>query len=414
MGATDLPVWLTDKRWHDDYPEFGTDPIPIEPYISEDYFELEREHIFRNVWLPACRVEAIAEPGDFFVKDLEICRTSVVIVRGDDGDIRAFHNVCSHRGNKIAYDQQGSVSNLWCRFHGWAFDLEGALTVVPDEENWFDLDKSCHGLKPVHLGVWQGFVFINVNPEPSQTLEEYLGEAATTMEGYPFAETSVQAFSFKTEFKANWKIVKDAFQEVAHVPFQHHGSLPDGFVSEENPYTHFIDMRLYGPHGRASLFGNNQHVDTPAQALAHAHGLTMVSSVFSEESAATAPIGVNPTDSPDWAFEMTVFFPSFFLAVTDGTYFTNQFLPLSIDRTLVETTTYYPKPQTLAQRWSQEYSRVMFRDIFLEDGRQIEETQAMLKSGANTHFVLKDEELLLRHSFHTGEQMIKTNSKAKG
>ncbi|MBV24702.1 MAG: hypothetical protein CME12_01105 [Gemmatimonadetes bacterium] len=406
MSTTEKAVWLTDKRWHDDHPELGTDPIPIAPYISDEQFELEREHIFGKVWLPACRVEVIPEPGDFYVKDVEVCRTSIVVTRGNDGEVRAFHNVCAHRGNKLAYDQSGNTKRLVCRFHGWAYDLEGALRLVPDEDNWFDLDKSCHGLTPVAVDVWEGFVFINLDPEPAHTLQEYLGEAAETLDGYPFAETSAQPYTFTTVFNANWKLVKDAFQEVAHVPFQHHGSLPDGFVSKDNPYTHFIDMRLYGPHGRASLFGNNQHVDTPAQALASAYGSTMVSSVFSGESEVTEPVGVNPTRSPDWAFEMTVFFPSFFLAVTEGTYFTNQFLPLDINRTLVETTTYYPRPRTLAQRFSQEYSRVMFRDIFLEDGRQVEETQSMLRSGAQSHFVLKDEELFIRASFREVERMI--------
>lgn len=406
MGTTEPAVWLTDKRWHDDYPELGRDPIPIEPYISDAEFELEREHIFGKVWLPACRVEAIADPGDFLVKEVEVCRTSVIVTRGRDGDIRAFHNMCSHRGNKVAYDEAGNTRRLVCRFHGWAFDLEGDLRLVPDEDNWFEMDKSCHGLTPVAVGVWEGFVFINLDPEPAQTLHEYLGEAATTLEGYPFADLSTQAYSYTTVFEANWKLVKDAFQEVAHVPFQHHGSLPDAFVSKENPYTHFIDMRLYGPHGRASLFGSRDHVVSPAQALAYSHVSTIEEDASSERSTASRPVGLNPTGSPDWAYEMTAFFPSFLMVVTNDTYFTNHFLPLDINRTLVETTSYYPKPQNLAERFSHEYLRVFFRDVFLEDGRQVEETQAMLRSGAKTHFVLKDEELFIRASLHEGQRMI--------
>ena len=119
----------------------------------------------------------------------------------------------------------------------------------------------------------------------------------------------------------------------------------------------------------------------------------------------TAP-GVNPTGSPDWSFELQVFFPSFFLAVANGSYFSHQFLPLAVDKTLWQSMICYPKPETLAEQFSQEYSRVMFRDIMCEDGRQIEETQSMLNSGAKQHFVLKDEELLVRQSLYQTDRMI--------
>ena len=95
-------------KWSKRYPDLGTGPVSIEPYISAEYFEKEREHIFRKVWLNVGRVEQIPEPGDYFVKDLAVCRTAVVIVRGEDGGIRAFHNMCSHRGNPVVWDGKGT------------------------------------------------------------------------------------------------------------------------------------------------------------------------------------------------------------------------------------------------------------------------------------------------------------------
>lgn len=80
------------RKWHDLYPELGTGPLPIEPYVSREYFEKERERIFRKVWLNVGRVEQIPDPGDYFVKDLAVCHTSVLVVRGEDGKVRAFHN----------------------------------------------------------------------------------------------------------------------------------------------------------------------------------------------------------------------------------------------------------------------------------------------------------------------------------
>ena len=171
------------------------------------------------------------------------------------------------------------------------------------------------------------------------------------------------------------------------------------FEEEDFPW-----RQLFPRHGRASLFGNVDHKPSPVQTLAYKHGSILVRSGFSEEK--LQPVGVNPTRSPDWSFELNVIFPCSFVAVSEGTYFTHQFLPVSVDKTLWESTTYYPKAHSPAQRFSQAYSRIIFRDIFLEDGRTIEETQAMLSSGAKKELYLKDEELLIRHSLHAVQQMI--------
>ena len=399
--------YMAPKRYHYQYPEMGTGPIPIDPYVSADYYALEVERIFKRVWLYACRVEQIPETGDTFVADLDVCDTSVVLVRTPSGAIKAFHNMCSHRGNKIAYDQSGNLETFTCRFHGWKYSLDGELNFVPDEDNYFDLDQQNLGLTPVHVDVWEGFIFVNVDPEPRESLQDYLGEIGAGLAGYPFDEISGKAHRFETVVNANWKLVKDAFQEVCHTPYQHRRSLPDAYRNGDNPHTRFIDIAVVGHHGRASLFGNVHHVPSPVAAHAYAHGSTIVSAALGDvEVPELAAPGVNPTDSPDWSYELQVFYPSFFLAVARGSYFAHQFLPLGVDKTLWKSMICYPEPKTLAEQFSQEYSRVMFRDIMCEDGRQIEETQAMLKSGAKQHFVLKDEELLIRQGLYEGERMI--------
>ena len=391
-------------KWHGHYPELGTGPLPLEVFTSVEQFALEREHIFRKVWLNVCRIEQLSKAGDYFVKDIGVCKTSVIVVRGKDGQIRAFHNICSHRGNKVVWDQNGNGSVFTCKFHGWMYGLDGTLRFVPDEKRFFDLKKDCLGLTPIQVDVWEGFVFINIDPNPQETLQEYLGEMATELAGYPFAESSATAFSWRAEVKANWKIVKDSFQEVYHVGCLHKRSLPDAFVSSDNPYTHMLDMKLFPRHGRASLFGNAAHQPSPVQALSYKHGSILVRSGFSEN---TLPVGVNPTRSTDWSFELHVIFPTFFVVVSEGTYFTHQFWPLSVDRTIWESTTYFPKATNLAQRFSQEYSRIIFRDIFLEDARTVEETQSVLLSGAKKEFLLQDYELLVRHSHNVVLNMIR-------
>ncbi len=259
-------------------------------------------------------------------------------------------------------------------------------------------------MTPVAVDVWQGFIFINVDPSPSETLREYLGDLAAELDGYPFADLSATSRSWSTEVKANWKVVKDAFQEVYHVAFLHKRSIPDSFTSKENPYAHALDVKLFPRHGRASLFGSSAYKPTKVAALGARYGSFVIRSDFAVE---TLPVGVNPLRSEAWSLDINVIFPAFFVDPSQGSYFTHQFIPVAVDRTLWTSTQYFPKAKNAAQRFSQEYGNVIFRDIILEDGRTFEESQSVLLSGAKREFQLHDEEILVRHSHHVVDQMIK-------
>jgi nitrite reductase/ring-hydroxylating ferredoxin subunit len=132
MTAIEDNPYALNRRYHDAYPEMGTGPVSTEPYYSEDYYQLEKQYLFRNVWINAGRVEAIPEPGDFVVKDLPVCDTSIIVIRRNDGGLNAFHNVCSHRGNKIAYDDSGNNRSFFCRFHGWEAYRQPIRSVAPN------------------------------------------------------------------------------------------------------------------------------------------------------------------------------------------------------------------------------------------------------------------------------------------
>jgi phenylpropionate dioxygenase-like ring-hydroxylating dioxygenase large terminal subunit len=390
-------------RWHDKYPHLGKDPLPADVFTSAEQFERERELIFKKVWLNVGRVEQIPRPGDYFVKDLAVCNASVVVVRGKDGAVKAFHNMCSHRGNKIAWDGQGTCRMFTCKFHGWSYGLDGKLAFVPDEERFFGLKKETLGMTPVAVDVWAGFIFINVDPNPRETLRDYLGELGAGLIDYPFGQLSATSTSWTTEVKANWKVVKDAFQEVYHVAFLHRRSIPDSFTSKANPYAHCLDVHLYPRHGSMSLYGNADLKPTPVAELAFRHGAFVIRKDFSESR---LPPAVNPTRSKEWTLDLNVIFPAFFVDVSEGSYFTHQFMPLAVDRTIWTSTQYFPKAKSPAQRFSQEYGNVIFRDVILEDGRTFEETQSVLSSGAKKEFYLHDEEILVRHSHHVVDQML--------
>jgi len=398
----------TVKKWHDLYPELGTGPIPIEPYISCEYFERERELIFRKVWLNVGRVEQIPNPGDYIVRDLAVCGTSILIVRGKDGVIRAFHNMCAHRGNKLVADASGACKGLFtCKFHGWAYSPDGTLSHIADEESFFNLDRAALGLTPVAVDTWHGFIFINMDPNPREMLREYLGEWGEGFDGYPFSELAATQFAWHTELKANWKVIKDAFQEVWHIPTLHHRTIPNVFADSPNRYGHAIYFKLYGQHGQISLPGNYERTPTLVEnmSLRYGTGATVI-----KKSSDKLPPRVNPARDPRWSIDGNAIFPNCLMYVADQTYLTHTFWPLSEDCTLWEARFYYPKANTLAQRFSQEYAKVILRDVNLEDGSTLERTQTMLASRAKKEIVLQDQELLIRHHHYVAESYLKGHS----
>jgi len=385
-----------NEKWHERYPQLGTGPLPIAPYVSPEYFGKERERIFRKVWLNVGRVEQIPNAGDYLVKDLAVCNTSLVVVRGKDGVVRAFHNMCSHRGNQMVWNSKGTCQAFTCKFHGWTYALDGSLRHVTDEGNFFGLDKKALGMTPVSVDIWQGFIFINVDPEPKTSLQDYLGaELNASIDGYPFDELSGNCFSWYTEVNANWKVAHDAFAEIYHIPTLHRRMIGSVYASKSNPYANALDFALYGQHGRVSLSANPEWQPTAVEALAGQFGSVVLQQVNSDTDA--LPPGVNPTGYSDWSFDGISVFPNCLIYVSKDTYLTHIFWPLAENRTRWEIRTYSPPAKNLAARFSQEYGKCFFRDTLLEDGSTLERTQTMLASGAKSEIVLQDQELLLRH-----------------
>ncbi len=391
-------------RWNARYPHLGTEPLPTEVYTSRERFELEREHIWKKVWLNVGRVEQIPEAGDYFVKDIAMCQTSILVVRGNDGEVRAFHNMCTHRGNKLAWDDGGSCKVFTCKFHGWAFGLNGALRHVPDEENFFDLKRHERPLTHVTCDVWEGFIFINVDPNPEESLKEYMGDLATELRGYPFAEVTATSGVWSAELKCNWKLAKDSFQESYHIKELHQRSA--GGVNEANPHNHWLDLKLFPRHRKAGFqgpAGNSSGMRAMrVSALAYQYGVMTLGRRKRE-----LPPGVNPLGHKNWALDNNLIFPAFVLIVSAGSIVQHNFWPIDVDRTRWEMTQYFSEAQTVGQRFAQEVAHVGIRDVAMEDGSTLEHIQSMLASGAIKEVVLKDEEILLRHSHDVVDRMIK-------
>src|SRR5689334_23468941 len=125
-----------EGSWTEHYPELGTGPVSFKDSTSREFYKLEREAIFKRAWLNVARVEELPRVGSYLTKEIHAAGTSVIVVKGKDQKIRAFYNVCRHRGTKLVWNDfpteevKGACRQFTCKYHGWRYDLEGALTFV--------------------------------------------------------------------------------------------------------------------------------------------------------------------------------------------------------------------------------------------------------------------------------------------
>ena len=405
-----------EGSWTEHYPELGTGPISYEDSISPEHYELERDAIFRKTWLNVGRVEQLPRPGSYFTKELDAARTSLVVVRGMDGEVRAFHNICRHRGNKLVWNDfpmeetSGSCRQFTCKYHAWRYDLEGALTFVQQEEEFFDLDKADLGLAPVQAEVWEGFIFVNLDPTNTTSAREYLGSLGTGLEGYPFGEMT-QVFKYRSHVGANWKLFIDAFAEFYHAPVLHaKQAVADESRKLQGYGFEGLHYELDGPHGMVSSWGGM----APPKDLDMVKPIerTLRSGLFGPWDRPDVlpdplPPGLNPARSPAWGIDSFVFFPNFMLLVwAPGWYLTYHYWPTAYNQHLFEGTLYFVPPRTATERLRQELAAVTFKEYALQDGNTLEATQRMLESRAVTEFPLNDQEVLLRHLHKSAGDMV--------
>jgi phenylpropionate dioxygenase-like ring-hydroxylating dioxygenase large terminal subunit len=195
-----------------------------EAYVSEEYARAERDRLWRKVWLQAGRLEDIPDVGNYITYD--ILDDSILIVRTAPDTIKAFYNVCSHRGRRLvdtpkgAHNARGKQMNFVCGFHAWTFDLEGRCKHILQKEDWGGaLTESRTALGQVRVDTWGGWVWINLNPQ-CEPLREYLEPAASMLD--PFELQNMRCRWRKwIIFDCNWKVALEAFDETYHVPGTH-------------------------------------------------------------------------------------------------------------------------------------------------------------------------------------------------
>ncbi|BBE74191.1 aromatic ring-hydroxylating oxygenase subunit alpha [Oharaeibacter diazotrophicus] len=185
-------------------------------YTSQEIFDLDLEAIFFRTWIYVGVEPDVPDEGDVMVVD--IGRASVLILRDDDGEIRAFHNVCRHRGARIVHDEKSSVGKLVCKYHAWTYDLDGKLLRA--EHMGADFDTSCHGLKPVHLKSVEGLLFICLADEAPADIDDLAEKMGPYLKPHAIRDTKV-AHQVDLIELGNWKITMENNRECYHCAGNH-------------------------------------------------------------------------------------------------------------------------------------------------------------------------------------------------
>lgn len=374
----------------------GTGPLSTEDCVSPEYFAKEKELLFKRVWLCIGRDEDIPEVGSYLVRDIEVLDTSIIVTRDKDNKVKAFHNICTHRLNKLVQPGMGKVKAFTCGFHGWAFGLDGKLVHSSNEDLFPSFDRDKLGLVSVHADVWNGFIFINVAKKPRETLREQLGEMADQFDNY-FEHMELRSKWHVDVVNCNWKLYVDANTEAYHGPFLHARSLGDAVVSKDNPDCHFNDVKLFGKNRTASTYANPDYKPSLIEGKVGRYAKTPLYPATSATTAALPP-GINAERNPLWVFDLAVFFPNLELVCANGWYQYMLYWPLSEGKTRFERCHYMYKPTTVGDVVAQEFPLVHGRDVQREDMSTLEGTQQMLRAGVLKEMQICDEEITLRHN----------------
>lgn len=295
--------------------------LPGNTYTDATIFELEQEKIFESMWFCAVRSADLPTAGDF--RTVQIGRESVLVARSRDGSLRAFLNICRHRGARLCVEETGSVQRSFqCPYHAWTYGLDGKLVAAPNLTSMPDIDRTEYGLKPVHLREWLGYVWLCLaeNPPPfdDTVLSDVAGRLGSieAIENYDIDELTVGR-RVTYDVKANWKLIIENFMECYHCATIH----PE--LTEVLP--EFADgyaAQFYVGHG--AEFGD----EISGFTVDGSEGFERLSGVSEEQDRSYYAITVRP---------------QVFINLVPDHVIVHRMFPMSVDRTVVECDWLYAK-----------------------------------------------------------------------
>jgi choline monooxygenase len=316
--------------------------IPAPWYVNARMEELERERVFGRNWIAVGRAEQVALRGQFFT--VELGGEPLVVVRGEDGELRAFFNVCRHHAAAVMTEACGKAQHLRCPYHGWTYGLDGSLKGAPEFAGVCNFDRAANGLVAVRAAEWEQFVFVNLDAD-APALTEWLDDLPARVK--PLGIGGLKFFARKSYTLAcNWKVYVDNYLDGGyHVPHLHKG------------LNSVLDYREY-------TIENSRHYSLQSSPM-----------VASGEHVQVAATRTGERAYYYWLY------PNFMINIYEGVMDTNLVLPLGVDRCAVHFDFYFRDVSEAARGHNEESVAVSDR-IQDEDVGICESVQRGLRSRA--------------------------------
>ncbi len=284
--------------------------IPPGGYTDQHYFEIEQDVIFSRYWNFAGMTDDIPNPGDF--RCTQAGRYPLVVVRDDEGEIHAFHNICRHRGTQFMEGSGNSPKGLQCPYHKWFYELNGNLKAIPREDPLFPgIQKDQMGLMPAAIGIFRGLMFVHPDPTPAETFQTFCASLEDKI-GPHQPNQMVELGVSRHEFEANWKMVVENYMDAYHLFYLH----------ERSAATFDHEQFEWDTTGRHYLF-----YEPVVEKYRH----------WADKVYGDGPIGVVPgTDPQTYGGTFHMLFPNIGWVGMAHSWSTFHAIPVSAERTIVE------------------------------------------------------------------------------
>lgn len=341
-------------------------------YHSPALLELEKTELFKTHWQIACHISDLPDVGSYVSFDL--CEERAIILRDKDHKVRAFHNICRHRGSRLVASEQGTCPGaLVCPFHGWVYNLDGTLRGAARPESFPTLDKNEFGLKPIDMEIWHGLVFVRFNHGPQPSVAELLAPIEAEAAHYNIADHVPTDGFWTEETPVNWKSIRDVDNEGYHVPLAH-PALQDlyGSTYADEPFVDGVsrsDGRFTPTKGRRWAVRNYKKMTKPQPHLPdHLHKTWLYYGIF----------------------------PNAVIAVTPETMLFYQEFPLSTGKSVLRSATYRHRNEDRQQRAARYLAARIDRETLEEDIQLTIWSNESMASASFEGFYLSDLEYGVR------------------
>ena len=355
--------------------------LPSWTYKSKQLLEIEKESLFFNHWQLICHQSDLSSVGDFLTFDL--CNERILIIRDNENIVRAFYNLCRHRGSRVIANEKGNCTAIVCPFHGWVYNLDGTLRGASQPKSFPEFNKNDFGLKKIECEIWNGFIFVRLNKGPQKSVKSLMSPFSEELGNYKI-ENMVPTDSIWTQkTEVNWKSVRDVDNEGYHVPMAH-PSLQD----------------LYGKN-----YFDEPFVNGTSKTHASFSGKTARNWSVKNYKKLSTPAAHLP-DKYKNSWNYFGIFPNAVIAVTPETVQFYQEFPISTNLTLLRGSIYRHKNETRQQRIARYLSNRIDNHTVAEDVQLTIWSNESMNSKSFEGFYLSDLEYGVKsHHDHMRKQI---------